>query len=277
MTTENQRYALHAVHDISTDAGHFLAHYSAFKHGDHEAAEFYAVALAELVANTLTESADGLSAPFVLTSPPFAAIPSASHYLAERLITRLNADRASVSLLSYIPLRKRAAGGRHDYSQLAPSDRAASQTRQAELFVDPPPGLRHRHIVVVNDMRVTGHQERVLSDYISQNLSPERVSWLYLAEVAPELARTSPDIENRLNLAGLPTADDYLQFLSSSLWSPTARGVRRILALPVPMIRQVLSSIAHERVVELVELVEAERLGPAGDLLALVDREASRK
>lgn len=275
MTTKHERYALRTIPNSCTEANDFFEHYSAFKHGCHEASDFYANALAVLVTSMLAECADGSNEPLIFTSPPFAAIPSASHYLTERLMTRLQADNPAVSPLSYIPLRKRAAGRRHDYSRLAPADRAASQTVQVELFIDPPPELRRRHIIVVNDLRVTGHQEYVLGEYLTRKLNPRRITWFYLGEVASELARIRPDIENRLNLANLPTADDYVNFLFAATWSPTARGVRRLLDLPGPLIRQVLLSMTPESTVELAELAQAELLRSAREILMLIEHETS--
>jgi hypothetical protein len=274
MTTQ-QRYALHTLSDSrAAGFGDFFEHYSAFKHGGHNAAQRYASALAGLVISTMAERA---ADPIVLTSPPFAAIPSASHYLAERLAAELQISNSSGSPPAYIPTRKRAAGLRHDYSRLAPEDRAASQDDQASLLIDPPPGLRHHHIAVVNDLRVTGHQERVLSDYLIRTASPTRITWFYLGEVSTQLAHTSPDIENRLNLAMLTTADTYVSFLCESSWSPTARGVRRLLELPDPLIRQVLSSMAADKVVQLAGLAEAELLCSAHEIIALSQVESSRK
>lgn len=248
-----------------------LTDYGRFKHGGEQAIDAYAAALAEHIASGPADGPLLADAPATVTSPPFAAIPSASHYLAEALCGLL-VRGGRWRHHAFVPLRKRATGEVTDYARLDRSARERSQERLASLVTGLPDGFDRPHVIVVNDVRVTGQQERLLERYLRSHTGATTLSWIYLAELSEELAAADPATEHRLNTIGTATDEELIAFLAAGAWRPTARLVRRMLTTDPRVMREGLGHLAHDRVREVARLAEAEGLCTALDVMARAGR-----
>ena len=72
--------------------------------------------------------------------------------------------------------------------------------------------MRGHAALFVNDILVTGAKQRSLARHF-EALELARVDWLYLLDVAPELARTDAQIESRINRSLWTTLDELLPLL----------------------------------------------------------------
>lgn len=273
--TNDHRVCLLTISDLQTATSSVaLQGYSQFKHGGHEAIDRYASQLAAHLV-TVPQALAQSEIASVVTSPPFAAIPSASHYLAQSLYTKMR-TAGLWREHEYVPLRKSPTGMGRDYSALALADRSRSQEQQMALLGDLPAAFVDAgHIIVVNDLRATGRQQHSLTEYLRLSATPERVTWLYIAELSAELGQGSPDVEHLLNIQEMQTDEDFLAFLVQDHWSPTARSMRRLLCLPHELLAVAMTDLPFSTVLELAALAEAEQLCSREELLRLTGREVN--
>ena len=65
--------------------------------------------------------------------------------------------------------------------------------------------FRHRHVIFVNDINVSGAQQRAMTRYFAE-LETATVQWLYVIDVDNAIAASNPQVEhtiNNLNLGSL--------------------------------------------------------------------------
>lgn len=245
-----------------------LGSYGRFKHGDLAAITDYARLLAARLATDPAFNDQARRARrLVITSPPFARLPSASHYLGEQ-VARVLGKHASVptsgmTILAgppYVPLRSRPSSTSRDYARLDAIERADAQRQQLALLADVPDQLAGAEaIVVVNDARVTGSQELALRRFLDFRSSAASIGWAYIVDVDPGPAQHQPRIEDLLNQHAM-SDDDFISGIAAATWCPTSRGVRRALSLPHESLRKVRDALGPDRCSELVVLARGEGL-----------------
>jgi len=156
------------------------ARYSRYKYGSVAAAEVFAQALAAAVAERHPELA---CAPrLLMASSPYTYVPTAATTLARRLQPVLNAARARCGLpgapLVQVDRVTPAAG---DYGTLSASAREGRMAANALSFRRFPPGrVCGAHLLIVDDVRVTGAHQRCLMR-ASDELPLAARAFLYLA------------------------------------------------------------------------------------------------
>jgi hypothetical protein len=194
------------------------ARYSRYKYGSVAAAEVFAQALAAAVAERHPELA---CAPrLLMASSPYTYVPTAATTLARRLQPVLNAARARCGLPG-APLVQvdRVTPADGDYGTLSASAREGRMAANALSFRRFPPGrVCGAHLLIVDDVRVTGAHQRCLMR-ASDELPLAARAFLYLASFgSPAGGGVDPTQEDALNhaavrslddLAGIVEADDF--------------------------------------------------------------------
>jgi hypothetical protein len=205
------------------------ARYSRYKYGSVTAAEAFAAALGAAFAG---HCPDFLGAPrLLMTSSPYAYVPTAATTLARRLRPVLNALRASHGLPP-VPLvqvdRVSAAAG--DYGTLSAH---ARDQRMADTILSlrrfRPDQVRDAHLLVVDDVRVTGAHQRCLAR-ASDGLPLSARAFLYIAAFSgPAASSFDPTVEDALNHAAIRTLDDLAALVAGNDFTWNVRVCKLVL------------------------------------------------
>ena len=182
--------------------------YSQYKYGSVTSAEAFARALGAAFCERHPELA--LAERLLIASSPYAHVPSAATTLARRLRPVLNAARARRGLVP-APLLKvdRISTSAGDYGTLSAQARdrhMAANTLSFRRFQ--PQLVRDAHLLVVDDVRVTGSHQRCLMRE-SEDLPLATRTFLYIAAF-PDAADGpfDPVQEDALNHAAVKTLTD---------------------------------------------------------------------
>jgi len=156
------------------------AHYSRYKYGSVAAAETFARALGAAFCEAHPELA--LAPRLLMASSPYAHVPAAATTVARRLQPVLNAARV-VNGLPPVPLLRveRIAASAGDYGTLSAQARDLHMAANVLSFRRfPPERVRGAHLLVVDDVRVTGAHQRCLMR-ASEALPLAARTFLYIA------------------------------------------------------------------------------------------------
>ena len=207
------------------------ARYSRYKYGSVAAAEAFARDLATAFWNGPPELA---RAPrLLLASSPYARVPAAATTLARRLRPRLNAARARYGL-DPAPLVQieRAAASAGDYGTLSAQARDRLMAANALSFRRfKPAQVRGAHLLVVDDVRVTGAHQRCLMR-ASEALPLAARAFLYVAFAllrpgsSPGDGRFDPALEDALNHAAVKTLDDLAAIVEAGDFTWNVRACK---------------------------------------------------
>jgi hypothetical protein len=207
-------FALYSLGDASPAAGgacplpFSAARYSRYKYGSVTAAETFARALGAGFCERCPEVA--LAPRLLIASSPYARVPAAATTLARRLRPVLNAVRTRCGLAPAPLLRvERISTSAGDYGTLSAQARDLHMAANVLSFRHfPPRQLGDAHLLVVDDVRVTGAHQRCLM-HASENLPLAARSFLYIAAFpGPAGGCFDPAQEDALNHAAVKTLGD---------------------------------------------------------------------
>ena len=206
------------------------ARYSRYKYGSVTAADAFARALAAAFA---ARHPDLARAPrLVMTSSPYTYVPTAATTLARRMRPALNAARARHGLppapLVQVDRIGTSAG---DYGTLSATARDRHMAANALSFRRFGPGQVHdAHLVVVDDVRVTGAHQRCLMR-ASDDLPLLTRTFLYIAAFAgAESGAVDPTREDALNHAAVKTLGDLAQIVEAGDFAWNVRVCKFVLS-----------------------------------------------
>jgi len=200
------------------------ARYSRYKYGSVAAADAFAQALGAAFADRHPELA---CAPrLLMASSPYTYVPTAATTLARRLLPVLNAARAArgrpPAALVQVDRVSPADG---DYGTLSASDR---QRRMAANIVSfrrfPAAQVRDAHLLIVDDVHVTGAHQRCLMR-ASDELPLATRTFVYLAS----LGGLDPTYEDALNHAAVRSLGDLAAIVEAGDFAWNVRVCKFVL------------------------------------------------
>jgi hypothetical protein len=202
--------------------------YSRYKYGSVAAAEAFACALGEAFRECRP---DLVRAPrLLITSSPYTYVPTAATTLARSLQPVLNAARARVGLppAPFVQIDRivTSAGDYGTLSAQARDRRMAANVLSFRRF--PPDRVRGAHLLVVDDVRVTGAHQRCVMR-ASEDLPFLARTFLYIAWFRPASSRFDPAQENVLNHAAVRTLSDLAGIVTGGDFSGNVRVCKFIL------------------------------------------------
>jgi len=206
------------------------ASYSRYKYGSVTAADTFARALAA----AFGERHPGIAwAPrLLMTSSPYSCVPTAATTLARRMRPALNDARTSYGL-SPVPLVQvdrigTSAGDYGTLSAAARDRRMAASTLSFRRFR--PDQVHGAHLLVIDDVRVTGAHQRCLMR-ASEELPLESRAFLYIASFSgPGGGDLDPTLEDALNHAAVKTLDDLAQIVEAGDFAWNVRVCKFVLS-----------------------------------------------
>ncbi len=196
--------------------------YSRFKYGDGEAAQHYAVSLAD---ELLERYGDDIGDMYIAGSAS-KHVPTAAQAISNALIGEL-------SLRGHAPTGAfridRAVVREGDYSALSDSERELLAHNNG--LTVPPETLREMAdcpVMIIDDIKVTGSHEAALRQVLG-SAGLKSVLFSYIASVEPEVAATRPQIEYDVNHAFVKELQDVTELAEEPLFVLNARTCKYIL------------------------------------------------
>jgi hypothetical protein len=217
--------------------------YSRFKYGDTRPARAYGEAMARHLLPRLLAVTGG---DICVTSSAYRAAPPAS---ASLLTPFLHAAQAFIGLTPtpFKVHRSRPTDG--DYATL---DTTARRRVMRETAFSLPAGveLRGKHIVALDDIRVTGAHETALNQLFSAHAA-RGVTHIHILEAACD--ECSPTLEASLNDVAVADIDDLIALARSADFALNARFGKRILTETPEILRKFIRSVPAGLVQRLLE------------------------
>ena len=204
--------------------------YSKYKYGSVSATEAFASALAGAFDDRYP---DLTRAPkLLMTSSPYNYVPTAATTLARRLRPVLNAARARHRLppVPFVQV-ERIGTSAGDYGTLSAGAREQLMATNVVSFRRfRSTALRGAHLLIVDDVRVTGAHQRCLAD-ASEELPLATRTFLYIASFADApIGSFDPTQEDRLNHAAVRSLDDLGGIVEGDDFTWNVRVCKFILA-----------------------------------------------
>jgi hypothetical protein len=204
------------------------AQYSRYKYGSVAAGEAFARALGEAFCECRPEL---VRVPkLLMTSSPYTYVPTAATTLARSLQPVLNAARAEAGL-SAAPLVQvdRIGTSAGDYGTLSAPARDRRMAASVLSFRQfPPDQVRGAHLLVVDDVRVTGAHQRCVMR-ASDDMPFLARTFLYIACFRSASSRFDPTQENALNHAAVSTLGDLAGIVAGGDFSWNVRVCKFVL------------------------------------------------
>lgn len=217
-------YSLHKITNTS-NFGFSPAEYSRFKFGDDEVARAFGMSLADgFIKNILSKLTDQHD--LVVISSPYSFIPTATFTLKNHFVSRLNRWLAQHNLPVVQETKvHRTITYKEDYGELD----AAARLKLIgnDSFHIDKAFLEDKTLVFLDDIKITGGHERMITKMIDAYNLDNTIYMLYFAE----LINTSihPNVENYLNYYSVQTIFELDNIIKSGRFCINTRIVKYIL------------------------------------------------
>lgn len=243
-----------------------FADYPAMKMGLKSAVDSYVAPMAELAKTAM--SAHLNCKDWVITAPPYQALPAAANLLCWKLETALKADLPDDYVLTLLDLHyvnaqlcansERDFRLRYDYSRNSIEDRTKERDRLQDDIGLHEAILSGKGVLVVNDIKVTGIQQEHMTRSFAR-VKPAHVEWLYIFAVDPELGVKHPEVEHRINSSRLQSLQEYQRILCADDTHHTARCISRLYNHDLDEFKALIDALKPAKRRHLLDLVEAEQ------------------
>jgi hypothetical protein len=246
--------SLYRISELPFDAkAEIFRHYPAFKLGVTESVRHYARLMFPLVKEII--ASDSKHTDWILTAPAMTAhTPAAANLLCWELFDLCASKELSLREIKHDSESNTSIDWKDpnkslDYARLEFADRLTEHERLGQRLVHNS-DFHGRPILFVNDVCVTGAQQRAMQQYF-EHAEAACVRWLYVIVVDPEIGRTKPEIEWQINFAPF---EDLLRMVSREEIQFTGKCVQRLMHLSIAELDQVLRALSEERRTRLLEL-----------------------
>jgi hypothetical protein len=203
--------------------------YSRYKYGSAAAADWFARALGHAFLDRYRRLAH--QPRLLIAASPYHRVPTAANALAVRFAIVLNDARAARGLppapLVHI---ERIAASSGDYGTLPAEARTRLMAANALSFDRLRPHAHGAHLIVVDDVTVTGAHQRCLIR-ASETLPLASRTFAHIAafgRAAP--GRPDPALEDRLNHAAVSTLDDLAEIVAGADFTWNVRVCKFLLS-----------------------------------------------
>ncbi|HXV30128.1 MAG TPA: phosphoribosyltransferase family protein [Sinorhizobium sp.] len=233
--------------------------YPALKLGLRESTVYYArrlMPLAEALIASNPQHAD-----WVLTAPPYHAIPAAANLLCAELFELLQAGLPTTANTSFVKISEKTEhfGGDKvpdDYSRLSWPERSEARERSATSLLHRE-GLSGRAVIFVNDINVTGAQQRIMQRYFEE-AGVAIVHWLYIIDVEESLGKRMPHIEYEINNSRIASFEEFANAIATKDVNFTAKCMARIFAYDIVDLKRLFGMLPLQRRAMILQLVLKE-------------------
>ncbi|HKR81436.1 MAG TPA: phosphoribosyltransferase family protein [Candidatus Saccharimonadales bacterium] len=238
------------VHDFTN-----IAEYSRFKFGDGEAGNKYGTMLGDLVLSDTTELLE--DGEVYVASSAYRVAPPASESLLAPFVAAAGLAAKSMDADTAFTRFKisKAKLATDNYAGMSFEER--SRTLQSDLILPDDADFEGKHVVILDDIRVTGLREAALKQLL-ENAGVEHTSFYYVLNV-PE-GRAYPQTEAVINTRSVKTVDDVLEMACQPGFIPNVRLCKFILSQSVQELERFCTSVPREVANTVLHYIEADNL-----------------
>ena len=257
--------SLHRITQLPLDLSDpVYRQYPLLKLGVGDSVTHYAQQLVPLAAQLIAATPELKD--WVLTSPPYHVIPSAADLLCWQVCELLKNTLPEPFTVSVIDIRETRRDSQsqdrasikknYDYSKLSWEDRKKSRERTSQYII-PEPKFRDRPAIFVNDINVTGAQQRVMESYF-ERVGAARVDWLYAIDVEASIGKSEPQLENAINYSSHASLEEFERILTSENIQYTSKCIWRLFGYGLEEMERLFRSLDGSRKAEILDLVVRE-------------------
>jgi predicted amidophosphoribosyltransferase len=217
-------YSLHKIRE--SDQFTFDANaYSRFKFGDDCAAEIFGIALAKgFIKTHLAGKID--VGQIVVISSPYSFIPTATFALKDHFVSELNKWLAAQNKPVVQETKiHRSITYKEDYGELDAEQRMNLISK--DVFHIDTAFLKNKTLVFLDDIKITGSHERMITKMLHEFRVTNEVYLLYYAELINSLIH--PNIENTLNYSSVKSIFDLKKIIGQDRFRINTRLVKYLL------------------------------------------------
>jgi hypothetical protein len=233
--------------------------YPALKLGFRESTTYYArrlMPLAEALIASNPHHAD-----WVLTAPPYHAIPAAANLLCMELFDLLQARLPATTKTSFVKISETTElfeGDKapDDYSRLSWPERSEARERSVTSLLHRE-DLSLRAVIFVNDINVTGAQQRIMQRYFEE-AGVAMIHWLYIIDVEESLGKQMPRIEYEINNSRFASFEEFANAIATHNVNFTSKCMARIFAYDIVDLERLLDMLPLQRRAMILQLALKE-------------------
>lgn len=248
--------------DYSDD---FFRHYPRLKLGVTESVEYYGAQLSRLAEDVITQSLPRTTG-WVITGPASNVLPGGPNLVCSYIYEDLKNKLPDSITLSLVHLRQQtddleikdsaALHKYHNYSTFTQQERNQSYEQAREPLIEPR-NFRGRSIVFVNDVKVTGTQQRYMQRAFAR-VDPVQICWLYILEIDREIAEAQPEVEYAINHSCIASFEEFADLLATHNLEYTSRCITRLLSYDLSELAKLFEMLDVGRKRTILELATAE-------------------
>jgi len=248
--------------DYSDD---FFGHYPRLKLGVTESVDYYGAQLSRLAEDIITQSLPGPT-DWVMTGPAYNVLPGAPNLLCSYIYEDLKNKLPDSITLSLVHLRvetddleikdSESLNKYHNYSTFTQQERNQLYKESREPLIEPR-DFRGRSILFVNDIKVTGTQQRYMQQGFAK-VDPPQICWLYILAIDREIAEAEPEIEYAINQSSLASFEEFADLLATHNLEYTSRCITRLLSYELSKLAKLFQILDVGRKQTILELATAE-------------------
>lgn len=218
-------FSLHKIRDRD-QLGFSDIEYSKFKFGDKDVARSFGYALAR---GFIQSELVPIDRQIVVVSSPYCFIPTATFALKDYFIQRLNDYLVDIGQQVVQETKiYRTITYKEDYGGLS-ADERMSLIQNDGFHIDKS-FLAGKHILFLDDVKITGSHERVIQRMVDEYGIDCEYTYMYFAELINK--DIHPSIENDLNYAFVKSLLDLDKIIKNENFLLNTRTVKYILKSP---------------------------------------------
>ena len=264
--TATQLHALRLIEKLPIDySDDFLGHYPRLKLGVTESVDYYGAQLSRLAECVITQSPPGAT-DWAITGPAYNVLPGAPNLLCSYIYEDLKNKLPDSIKLSLVHLRvetddleikdSESLNKYHNYSTFSQQERTQLYEQLREPLIEPR-NFRGRSILFVNDISVTGTQQRYMQQAFAK-LDPPQICWLYILAIDREIAEGEPEVEYAINNSCIASFEEFADLLATHNLEYTSRCITRLLSYELSKLAKLFEMLDLGRKKAILELATAE-------------------
>lgn len=244
----------------------FFGHYPRLKLGVTESVDYFGVQLSRLAEDVITQSLPGAT-DWVITGPAYNVLPGGPNLVCSYIYKDLKNKLSDSFTLSLVHLRQEtddleikdpeSLHKYHNYSTFTQQERNQVYEQLREQPLIEPRDFRGRSILFVNDIKVTGTQQRYMQQAFAR-VDPLQICWVYILAIDREIAEAQPEIEYAINHSCIASFEEFADLLATHNLEYTARCITRLLSYDLSELAKLFQMLDVGRKREILELAIAE-------------------
>jgi len=258
--------SFHVVEQLPIDySSEIFAHYPRLKLGVTQSVNYYGAQLSRMADHIITESLPDCT-DWAITGPAYNVLPGGPNLLCAYMHEHLGNTLPDSIALSVVKLRvepddleitdSESLNNYHNYSMFSQQDRTKLYEQSREPLIEPH-DFRGRSILFVNDIHVTGTQQRYMQRAFDK-VHPQQICWLYILAVDRGIAEAHPEVEYQINHSCIASFEEFAELLATHDLEYTSRCITRLLSYDVSQIATMFHQLDQDRKRTILELAMAE-------------------